>query len=81
MSHMGVSASHDSMVIEWSGEDQKYIVSLPEWGPRTHTHAATYAEVVAGGQQVLDDLIDLWQDQGRTLPRPRTFAGSSSSHV
>ena len=27
-----------SMVIEWSDEDQAYIVSLPEWGDLVHTH-------------------------------------------
>jgi len=81
MSHTGVSAPHYSMVIEWSDEDQKYIVSFPEWGPQTHMHGTTYAEAVASGQQVLDDLIDLWQEQGRTLPRPRIFAGSPSGHA
>ena len=36
---------HYSMVIEWSDEDQLYIVSFPEWaaaGYISHTHGATY---------------------------------------
>lgn len=70
------SAPHYSMTIEWSDEDQKYIVSFPEWGAVTHTHGDTYAEAVQNGQDVLADLIDLWQEEGRTLPQPRLFAGS-----
>lgn len=27
-----------SIVIQWSNEDKKYIVSLPEFGPYAHTH-------------------------------------------
>jgi len=62
-----------SMVIEWSDEDQKYIVSFPERESNTHTHGATYAEAVQNGQDVLADLIDLWQEQGRSLPQARVF--------
>ena len=70
---MNVQAPHYSMLIEWSDEDQTYIVSFPEWGQHTHTHGATYAEAVQNGQEVLVDLIDLWQEQGRPLPQARVF--------
>lgn len=30
-----------SLVIEWSNEDQTYVVSFPEWGDNTHTHGET----------------------------------------
>lgn len=81
MSQPGTTTPHYSMVIEWSDEDQKYVVSFPEWGPHTHTHGATYEEAVLNGRQVLNDLIDLWREQGRALPQPRVFAGSSSGHA
>jgi predicted RNase H-like HicB family nuclease len=32
---------HYSMVIEWSDEDQAYIVSVPEF-PGNYTHGSTY---------------------------------------
>lgn len=64
------------MVIEWSDEDHKYIVSFPEWGDTTHTHGATYEEAVKNGTDVLSDLIQLWNDLGRSLPTPRVFATS-----
>ncbi|WP_371416140.1 type II toxin-antitoxin system HicB family antitoxin [Aphanizomenon sp. UHCC 0183] len=29
---------HYSILIQWSDEDQKYVVSFPEFGPYVHTH-------------------------------------------
>jgi len=37
---------HYSMVIEWSDEDQVYIVTVPEL-PGCRTHGATYEEAVS----------------------------------
>ncbi|MGH2504015.1 MAG: type II toxin-antitoxin system HicB family antitoxin, partial [Ktedonobacterales bacterium] len=34
---------HYSIVIQWSNEDEVYVVSLPEWGDLVHTHGDTYA--------------------------------------
>ena len=65
---------HYSMVIEWSDEDQVYIVSLPEWGPGARTHGATYDEAVRNGQEVLELLIEGAREEGRPLPAPRLFA-------
>jgi predicted RNase H-like HicB family nuclease len=62
------------MVIEWSNEDQVYIVSLPEWGPGARTHGATYDEAVRNGQEVLELLIEGARKEGRPLPAPRLFA-------
>jgi len=49
-----------SLVIQWSDEDQAYIVSFPEWeahGLIGHTHGDTYEEAVRKGQEVLHLLI------------------------
>ena len=35
-----------SMRIEWSNENQVFVVSLPEWGDLVHTHGATYEEAL-----------------------------------
>ncbi|CCQ54391.1 Protein of unknown function UPF0150 [Crocosphaera watsonii WH 0005] len=35
-----------TILIQWSEEDQKYIVSLPEFGPYAHTHGDTYEEAL-----------------------------------
>lgn len=36
-----------SIVIQWSMEDKKYIVSLPEFGLYAHTHGNTYADALS----------------------------------
>ena len=35
---------HYSMVMQWSDEDQAFLVSLPEFGPSSQTHGSTYEE-------------------------------------
>lgn len=44
--------NHYSMLIEWSEEDDAYVVSFPEF-PGAHTHGTTYVEAVKNGQEVL----------------------------
>jgi predicted RNase H-like HicB family nuclease len=69
-----IDGSHYSMVIEWSDEDQMYVVSLPEWGPGAKTHGKTYDEAVRMGQEALELLIESYQQEGDPLPQPRTYA-------
>ncbi len=64
-----------SMLIEWSGEDQVFVVSLPEWGDLVHTHGVTYEEALQRGKELVEGLIAGRQECGEPLPRPRTFAG------
>ncbi len=61
-----------SILIQWSDEDQKYIVSLPEFGPYAHTHGDTYEEALQHGQEVLELLITDYQARGQQLPDPLT---------
>jgi predicted RNase H-like HicB family nuclease len=61
---------HYSMIIQWSIEDEVYIVSFPEFGDRAHTHGNTYTEAIGHGEEVLELLIEEYQSQGRTLPIP-----------
>jgi antitoxin HicB len=65
-----------SLVIQWSDEDQAYIVSFPEWeahGLIGHTHGDTYEEAVRKGQEVLHMLMESALAEGEPLPSPRTF--------
>ncbi|WIG60154.1 MAG: hypothetical protein OJF49_002902 [Ktedonobacterales bacterium] len=70
-----------SMVIEWSDEDQAYVVSFPEWDATgmyfARTHGATYEEAVKNGEEVLADLVDIAQEKGAPLPTPRRFAATA----
>lgn len=59
-----------SIVIQWSNEDQKYIVSLPEFAPYAHTHGETYEESIKNAQEVLELLIEDYQARGKPLPIP-----------
>ncbi|MEC4817823.1 MAG: type II toxin-antitoxin system HicB family antitoxin [Scytonema sp. PMC 1069.18] len=61
-----------SIIIQWSTEDKKYVVSLPEFGPYAHTHGDTYAEAIKNGEEVLELLIEEYQAQGKPLPKPLT---------
>ncbi|WP_017296307.1 type II toxin-antitoxin system HicB family antitoxin [Geminocystis herdmanii] len=47
-----------TMLIQWSEEDQCFVVSLPEWGEFCHTHGDTYEEGVKNGKELLDFLIE-----------------------
>ena len=43
-----------SIVIQWSDEDQVYVVSLPEWeavGHIGHLYGKTYADAVQQGEE------------------------------
>ena len=46
-----------AMVIEWSDEDQLFLVSLPDW-PGAHTHGRTRAEAAEMGEEVIALLLD-----------------------
>jgi len=68
--------NHYSMVIEWSDEDNAYVVSFPEWEAVesiAHTHGDTYAEAVKAGEEMLAFLIDARQAHHEALPSPKVF--------
>jgi predicted RNase H-like HicB family nuclease len=67
-----------SMLIQWSDEDQLFIVSLPEFGPFCHTHGSTYEEAAKMGQECLESLIDAYQAWGHQLPEPTKFTSIDS---
>jgi predicted RNase H-like HicB family nuclease len=64
-----------SMRIEWSDEDEVFVVSLPEWGGLAHTHGATYEEALQQGKELIEGLVAVRQERGEPLPRPLVFAG------
>ena len=57
-----------TMLIEWSDEDQIYIVTLPEFGDFCKTHGETYAEAVKNGEEVLEMLLESYEKDH--LPAP-----------
>ncbi len=66
-----------SMLIEWSDEDNAFLVTLPEWEGRVFgpvSHGRTYEEAVRRGQEALAALTASTQKHGESLPAPRTYA-------
>ena len=64
---------HYSMIIEWSDEDEAYIVTVPEL-PGCVTHGATYEAAVRQGQDAIDGWIDAQLAHDDPIPPPRTYA-------
>lgn len=63
-----------TVIIQWSEEDQAYVVSLPEWGPYCKTHGATYEEAAKNAREVLELLME--PDNSATArphPAPKLF--------
>jgi len=66
-------AKHYSMHIQWSEEDQAYIVTVPEL-PGCQTHGHTYEEAVQQGQDAIESWIMVAKQDGDPIPPPRLFA-------
>jgi predicted RNase H-like HicB family nuclease len=60
------------MLIQWSDEDDVFITTLPEFhGCRTH--GETYEEAAKNGREVLELLIEDFEERSQSLPKPRKF--------
>lgn len=69
-------SSRYSIEIQWSDEDQAYVVSLPEWRDRVYqpvADGATYEEAARKGRAVLETLIEQAQQHGEPLPEPHVY--------
>ena len=70
-----------SMVIQWSDEDQTFLVSLPEWEGRVAnpvTHGDTYEHAAINGLEAVTALSEWTLKQGGTLPAPDVLAPRTS---
>jgi len=63
-----------TIVIQWSNDDEAYVVSLPEWGDLVHTHGDTYGEALQRGQELLELLVQSRRAHSEALPEPQVFA-------
>jgi predicted RNase H-like HicB family nuclease len=67
---------HYSLVIQWSDEDQAFLVTVPEL-PGFKTHGETYVEAVEHAQEALKVWIEGETARGRPIPQPHTLAAAS----
>jgi predicted RNase H-like HicB family nuclease len=63
-----------TMIIQWSEEDQLYLVQFPEFpGQKFITHGKTYSEAAENGQEALAGLISVLQDSNQSIPEIPTL--------
>ena len=67
-----------TIVIQWSNEDQCYVVSLPEFTNlfQPCTHGDTYEDALRNAQEVLEMLVESAIENGEPLPEPNTLGQS-----
>ncbi|MEH2312321.1 MAG: type II toxin-antitoxin system HicB family antitoxin [Nostoc sp.] len=67
-----------TIVIQWSEEDQCYVVFFPEFTDimQPCTHGETYDEALKNAQEVLEMLIESSLADGEPLPEPKTLGMS-----
>lgn len=64
-----------TIVIQWSDEDECYVVSLPEFTNvyQPCTHGNTHEEALRNAQEVLELLIESHIEEGEPLPELKTL--------
>ncbi len=56
--------------IEWSEEDDCFLFALPDVpGQKWSTYGETYEQALANGKQVIELLIETYQNEGKPLPK------------
>ena len=68
--------SRYSILIQWSEEDNCYVVSIPEFTNyyQPVTHGDTYEEALKNAQEVLEMMLQ----EDDNLPKPKFFATKSA---
>ena len=64
-----------SLLIQWSDEDDAYVVSVPEL-PGFHTHGATHEEAVRNGEEAVALWLAGLRADGLPVPGPQGFVAS-----
>ena len=65
-----------SMVIQWSDEDQLFLVTIPEFADFVMmpcTHGKNREEAIHNGEDVIEMYLEAWQAEGDPIPEPRTL--------
>ena len=71
--------SRYSMLIQWSEEDQAFIVTLPEFDC-AKTHGETYAKAVNQGKSLIESFFMWYEQDGKALPEPALYPSIPSFH-
>lgn len=60
------------MLIQWSHDDDCFIVTLPEFG-NAKTHGDSYEHAVKMGRELLESFFIWYEQDGKPLPKPKTL--------
>jgi predicted RNase H-like HicB family nuclease len=65
--------SQYSMIVQWSDEDQLFLVTIPEFSDRVImpcTHGKTREEAIRHGEEVIEMYLEAWEAEGESIPEP-----------
>jgi predicted RNase H-like HicB family nuclease len=65
-----------SMVVQWSDEDNLFLVTIPEFAERVMmpcTHGKTREEAIHHGEEVIEMYLEAWESDGESIPAPKTL--------
>jgi antitoxin HicB len=68
--------NHYTMSLQWSEEDQHFLVTIPEFRDRVImpcTHEKTRTEAIRNAEEVIEMYLEAWQLEGETIPQPKTL--------
>ncbi|BAW95592.1 hypothetical protein NIES970_05010 [[Synechococcus] sp. NIES-970] len=65
-----------SMMIQWSEEDQLFLVTIPEFIDLVVmpcTHGKSREEAIRNGEEVIEMYLESWVLEGQPIPQPMTL--------
>ncbi|MDS3861694.1 type II toxin-antitoxin system HicB family antitoxin [Thermosynechococcaceae cyanobacterium BACA0444] len=65
-----------SMIVEWSDEDQLFLVTIPEFANLVImpcTYGKTREEAIQKGEEVIEIYLEAWRADGEMIPEPKTL--------
>jgi predicted RNase H-like HicB family nuclease len=68
--------SRYSMILQWSDEDELFLVTIPEFSDRVVmpcTHGKTREEAINSGEEVIEMYLEAWETEGEIIPEPSTL--------
>lgn len=68
--------SRYSMIVQWSNEDQLFLVTIPEFADRVVmpcTHGKNREAAIRNGEEVIEMYLSAWQAEGESIPEPSTL--------
>ncbi len=70
-----------SMTVQWSDEDQLFLLTIPEFADRVMmpcTHGETREVAIRNGEEVIEMYLEAWQAEGELIPAPLTLHSQST---